>query len=116
VSGYYVRASLTEYATWQVCIEERLELLEEVRAGEQRERALEQDVADLEHELDLVSGGWAARVAGRQALHDEIADLREQLAEWSETRTTGGLRRPYSGANWTANLIEQGALPPELAS
>ena len=83
--------------------EECWELFDEVKA-------LDEEVERLEKELDLVSGGWAVRVAYRNELLDEIKALKDvvaqrdaevdqlhiRLAAWEERRTTGGPDRGYT--------------------
>jgi len=53
---------------------ECFELVDEVKA-------LDEEVERLEKELDLVSGGWAVRVAYRNELLDEIKALKDVVAQ-----------------------------------
>lgn len=110
VTGWHIKASLKEYATWQICIEERLELLAEVKAGE-----------DREHELHEVIYAYRTRLTlselENRKLRYQLAEttgdgdnLREQLAQWNVKRTLGGPAKPYSDANWSNKF--SGPTPP----
>jgi hypothetical protein len=94
-----------------IATEERWELLAEVRAGEDRERVQALLIEAVTAQLAYQKSYSQLLYRQLEKSHGEGDDLRAQLALWDATRTTGGLRRPYSGANWTANLIDQGALP-----
>lgn len=92
-------------------IQECHELLEEVRAGEQREHELHGVIYAYRTRLTLSELENRKLRYQRGKLTGEGKDLRAQLDEWERTRTLGGPGKPYSDANW-ANAKLSGVQPP----
>lgn len=70
--------------------EEVLELGEEVKAGEERERQLEADLARARRGWDAclnLLGGWAGLY---EEVRRENGELRDQIADYEKYRTMGG--------------------------
>lgn len=86
---------------------ECFELVEEVRAGEDRERVLLRRVKTLTEALEVQKSYSRTLYSQLEKSHGEGENLRDQLAEWERLRTTGGPHKGYHDANW-ANV----AAPP----
>lgn len=85
-----------------VSVEERLELVGEVKSGEDRERVLSELVETLKGQLAYQKSYSQLLYSQLEKSHGEGDGLRAQLAIWSARRTTGGFPRGTT-PDWSPN-------------
>ena len=106
------RPGLREW--WEIAFDyydECVELVDEVRAGEDRERVQALLVKTLTDQLAYQRSYSQLLYRQLEKSQGEGDDLRAQLALWNEKRTLGGPAKPHSDATW-ANAKLSGNRPP----
>jgi len=99
---------------WEIAFDyydECVELVEEVKAGEEREMVFLRRVKTLTEALEVQKSYSLSLYRQLEKSHGEGDDLRAQLALWEQKRTLGGPAKPYT-PDWSANAKLNGNRPP----